>query len=70
MLIMPDKSVRSKSQFDKDVAKKKKDAVLGASGGYIKPGSTNFDLIINILVGIRRSLTNLVDLPNLKFEDH
>jgi len=52
------------------VAKKKKDAVLGASGGYIKPGSTNFDLIINILVGIRRSLTNLVDLPTLKFEDH
>ena len=37
-----------------------KKATLGASGGYLKPGSHNYDLIINILVGNKRTLSSLV----------
>lgn len=51
-------------------AERAKKATLGASGGFIKPGSTNFDLIINILVGIRRSLANLVEIPSMVLDPY
>ena len=33
-------------------------------GSYVKAHSENFDLIINILVGIRRILGNLVEVSS------
>lgn len=33
-------------------------------------GTENFDIIVNILIGIRRSLSNLVDIPGKKLDDY
>ena len=38
-------------------------ADLGGGGRFVRPESQNFDIIINILIGIRRSLSNLVEIP-------
>ena len=41
-----------------------KDADKAGSGGkFIRVEGDNFDIILNILIGIRRSLNNLTELP-------
>ena len=53
----------------KGKAKIKMYAAQDLSGGdYVKTYSANFDLIINILVNIRHSLSNLVELPGASLE--
>jgi len=39
-------------------------------GNFVKQYSANFDLIINILINIRRSLSNLVESPTISLEKH
>ena len=44
-------------------------AAQDLSGGkFVKTYSANFDLIINILINIRRSLSNLVEIPGVSLE--
>ena len=58
-----------KTGSGKGKAKIKMYAAQDLSGGdYVKAYSANFDLIINILVNIRRSLSNLVELPGASLE--
>jgi len=42
---------------------------LGGGGRFVRPESQNFDIIINILIGIRRSLSNLVEIPGKKLDE-
>ena len=39
-----------------------------AGGKFVKTYSANFDLIINILINIRRSLSNLVEMPGINVD--
>ena len=39
-----------------------------SGGNFVKTYSANFDLIINILINIRRSLSNLVEMPGVNRE--
>ena len=43
---------------------------VGAGGKYIKIQSDNFDIIINILIGIRRSLSHLVEIQGIELGKH
>lgn len=47
-------------KMKKEITANKKVEAVGGGGDFIKPGSQNYDLIINVLVGIKRTLTNLV----------
>ena len=38
-------------------------------GNYVKAHSENFDLIINILIGIRRGLGNLVEVSGIGLDE-
>ena len=52
------------------MAKDYKKETLGGSGGYLKPGSLNYDLIINILVGNRRTLSGLSHIKGIKLDPY
>ena len=43
---------------------------LGNIGKFVRVEGENFDIIINILIGIRRSLSNLYQLPGQQLESH
>jgi 1-phosphatidylinositol-4-phosphate 5-kinase len=43
---------------------------VGAGGKFVRLQSDNFDIIINILIGIRRSLSNLVEIPGKALDKH
>ena len=70
------KSIReedSKDEFEKKQSSTKKtlkqqntDELAG--GKFVKTYSANFDLIINILINIRRSLSNLVEMPGINVD--
>ena len=59
---------RNKTMVAKRAPTENKTDVEG--GRFISMQSDNFDIIINILVGIRRSLSNLVDIPGRKLDDY
>ena len=43
---------------------------LGGGGKFMRIQSENFDIIINILIGIRRRLTNLVEIPGKRLDNY
>jgi hypothetical protein len=42
---------------------------VGAGGKFVRMESHNFDLVMNILIGIRRSISNLVEIPGKAIDD-
>lgn len=42
---------------------------IGGGGDFIRLQSDSFDIILNILIGIKRSLNNLVETPNMQISD-
>ena len=42
---------------------------VSKKGKYVRVESDKFDIILNILIGIRRSLGNLVSIPGQKLSD-
>ena len=42
---------------------KENESNAGGGGKFIRVEGANFDVILNILIGIRRSLNNLTELP-------
>ena len=41
----------------------------GTGGNFVRIEGAKFDIILNILIGIRRSLSTLVRLPGLELTD-
>jgi len=39
-------------------------------GKFVKFDSQNFDIIVNILIGIRKSLSNITNIPGKELSDH
>ena len=50
--------------------KKQESELLQSGGGFIRPDSQNFQITVNILVGIHRSLTSLIQLPQMKLDPY
>lgn len=48
---------------------KSKKEVPGKHGKFVRVEGENFDIILNILIGIRRSLGNLVKIPGQKLDE-
>ena len=38
---------------------------IGGGGDFIKMSSESFDIILNVLIGVRRSLSNLIDTSTM-----
>lgn len=61
------------SAYNKDSNKsqllKSKSAAEGKGGNFVRIEGAKFDIILNILIGIRRSLSTLVRLPGLELTD-
>lgn len=64
-----DKSdTHKKNQLEKRETQPKE---IGAAGGkFVRIQSQNFDIIMNILIGIRRSISSLTDIPGKAIDDH
>ncbi len=57
-------------ELNSQVVKRATTSEVGAGGNFVKIQSQNFDIIINILIAIRRCLSNLVDIPGKALGDH
>lgn len=49
--------------------KKQKTSVMGKGGKFVRFEGAKFDIILNILIGIRRSLSTIVRLPGQQLTD-
>merc|ERR1712151_1327898 len=58
-------SIRNKRISDTDVVEEP-----GNAGKFVRMEGANFDIIINILIGIRRSISNLYYVPGDGLEKH
>jgi len=47
----------------------KKKGTEGKGGKFVRIEGAKFDIILNILIGIRRSLQNLVHLPGVELSE-
>ena len=46
-----------------------KDENAEGSGQLIRVGHKKFDLILNIMIGIKKSIANLVEIPFMELSD-
>jgi len=61
-------SKRTKSIEDNPQKSQVQDKI-GDGGSYIRLGHVKFDLILNIMIGIKKSISNLFEIPFMGLSD-